>query len=349
VGASSARLLLFRALTLVLVLGTTEGMARTYRHFVAPPDVGLGYPPGLYVWDPLCDFRCKPGFRGAFRDRYSEIPIRINSAGYRDDEFAVERTPGRRRIAFLGDSVTFAPGVRAEERFSDLLREAAAARGTQIETENFAINAYNAYHYAQQARSVLPAYQPDAVVLGLCLNDIEPKERSWPRKYVAAPDGSYVGELFDQDAGARMRDWSSLVSIVFELGTRLRNTDTWLLHMRAIMEEWRDPVQRAALARHLAAVKSALAPRPLLVLVLPEAHDVADPTRFGAPRRAALLLVKSLGLEPIDVFEDFRRDADPPSLFLPGDALHLSPRGHARVAALLEDRLLPAIRTAAAG
>jgi lysophospholipase L1-like esterase len=339
--ASTARLPLFRVLTLLLVLGTTEGMARTYRHFVSPPDVGLGYPPGLYVWDPLCEFRCKPGFRGAFRDRYSKVPIRINSAGYRDDEFAPERTPGRERIAFLGDSVTFGPGVRAEERFSDLLRAAAAAHGTPIETQNFAINAYNAYHYAQQARSVLPAYHPDEVVLGLCLNDIEPKERSWPRKYVAAPDGSYIGELYDPAAHMPLREWSSLVSVAFELRTRLRNTDTWLLHMHQTVEEWQDPMQRAVLAANLAAVKTALAPHPLVVLLLPEAHDLADPAQFGGPRREALALMRSLGLEPIDLFEDFRQDSDPAGLFLAGDALHFSPRGHARVAALLAHRLLP--------
>lgn len=329
------RLWLLRVLTVLVVLVALEGMARVYRVFVPVPEVGYGYPPGLFTWDPLSEYRCTPGFRGFFRGPlFGDIPIRINAEGYRDEEFSAARAPGLQRIAFLGDSVTFGSGVRAEERFADRLR--AEAQGP-LETQNFAVNAYAAWHYAQQARGVLPRFQPDLVVLGLTLDDLDRKGKSWPRKTVVAPDGSYVGEYRRPGHRERLRtsELSAFLSITSELETRWRNRDPWRAWMRAAGAEWSDPERRAALREHLAAVRDALAPTPLLVLVLPEAHDLADPERFGMPRRTALAMLDELGIAHIDVYEDFRRDPDWRSFFLPDDSIHLTPQGHARIAALL--------------
>lgn len=333
------RLWLFRAITLLVVLVGLEGMARVYRVFVPVPEVGYGYPPGLFTWDPFTEYRCTPRFSGFFRGPlFGDIPIRINADGYRDDEFSVARAPGLPRIAFLGDSVTFGSGVRAEDRFGDLLRDEATG---PLETQNFAVNAYGAWHYAQQARAVLPRFQPDLVVLGLTLDDLDRKGKSWPRKLVAAPDGSYEGKHLRPGHRPRIRtsELSALLSITSELETRWRNRDPWRAWMRAAGAEWSDPERRAALREHLAAVRDALAPIPVLVLVLPEAHDLADPERFGMPRREALAMLDELGISYIDVYEDFRRVPDWPSFFLPDDSIHLTQEGHARIASLLREWL----------
>jgi lysophospholipase L1-like esterase len=328
-------------LTLLIVLAALEGMARVYRIYVPVPSVEYGYPSGLYTWDPHCEYRCTPGFRGFFSGSgYADIPIRINASGYRDEEFEKARAPGTLRVAFLGDSVTFGAGARAEDRFSDRLRAAGATRQPPIETQNFAINSYTSYHYAQQARALLPEYAPDAVVVGLCLNDLEPKEESWPRKHVAAPDGSYVGEYLQPSRRKRLRtrDLSAFVSITWELEKRWKNRDPWRTWMAKLGSKWEDPALLADLRANLVALRDANAgaSRDLVVLVLPEAHDLADPERYGLPRRTALALLDELAIPRIDVLEDFRQDADPGALFLPGDSVHFSPRGHARVAGLLE-------------
>jgi lysophospholipase L1-like esterase len=335
------KLWLFRAITLLFVLVALEGMARVYRLFVPVPSVEYGYPAGLYAWDPHCEYRCAPGFRGTFSGAdYGDVPIETNSSGYRDDEFEKLRAPGALRIAFLGDSVTFGAGIRAEDRFSDQLRAAGATRRPRIETQNFAINSYTSYHYAQQARFVLPEYAPDVVVVGLCLNDLEPKQKSWPRKHVAAPDGSYVGEYLQPTRRKRLRtrDLFALVSVAWELEKRWKNRLPWRTWMAEVERQWQDPALLAEIRGNLAALRdaNAQASRDLVVLVLPEAHALADPERYGGARRTALALLDELGIARIDVHEDFRRDADPTSLFLRDDSIHLSPRGHARVARLLE-------------
>jgi hypothetical protein len=76
--------------------------------------------------------------------------------------------------------------------------------------------------------------------------------------------------------------------------------------------------------------------------VLPEAHDLADPERYGRPRREALALLDAIPLAHIDVYEAFRRDPDLGSLFLDADSIHFSPRGHERAAALLREWLAAA-------
>jgi lysophospholipase L1-like esterase len=335
---------ILRLLTLLVVLVAIEGMARVYRLFVPAPSVEYGYPSGLYAWDPHCEYHCTPGFRGVFSGSgYAGIPIEINSAGYRDAEFERERTPGTRRIALLGDSITFGAGARVEQRFSDLLRTAAASPAPRIETQNFAINSYTSYHYAQQSRFVLPEYAPDIVVVGLCVNDLEPKEESWPRKHVAAPDGSYVGEYLQPShtRRAHWRDYSALASVLAELETRWKNRYPWRTWMKRTGRKWQDPARLAELRANLTAIRDAnqQASRDLVVLVLPEAHELTDSEHYGLPRRTALALLDELGIARIDVSEDFRQHAEPSELFLEGDPVHLSSQGHARVARLLEQWL----------
>ena len=321
-----------------MVLAALEGTARIYRLFIAAPSVEYGYPKGLYTWDPCCEYRYTPGFRGFFEGRlYDQVPIRINSSGYRDEEFTRAHPPDARRVAFLGDSVSVGAGVRAEDRFSDRLRgRVVAAR--RLETLNFAVNSYTSWHYAQQTRAVLPDYAPDLVVVGLCLNDVERKEESWPRKHVAAPDGSFVGRYM-QPGGRRprLRELSALASLLWELDTRWRNRDPWRVWMHHLGGEWQDAAARAELRANLVAIRdeNGRAGRDLVVLLMPEAHDLADPAHYDAPRRAALEMLDELGIPHIDLFEAFHRESDLAALFLPGDSVHFSPRGHARAADVL--------------
>jgi hypothetical protein len=46
----------------------------------------------------------------------------INSIGLREEEVAVPKPKGRKRVLILGDSIAFGSGVQGNERFSDLLK-----------------------------------------------------------------------------------------------------------------------------------------------------------------------------------------------------------------------------------
>ena len=85
--------------------------------------VDLGHPyysaPELYQpsADPRVQFEPRPRFVG-----FSEgTNVTTNSHGLRERELPLVKAPGTRRVVFIGDSVTFCPGVRDDQPYARLL------------------------------------------------------------------------------------------------------------------------------------------------------------------------------------------------------------------------------------
>lgn len=118
-------------------------------------------------------FELVPGAWGTFVQQ----PVKINQAGFRDREHAIEKPTGTMRIAILGDSIAFGWGVRQEERFGDvlenLLNSARETSGPVVECLNFAVPGYNTVMEEALLREVVLAYSPDVLVLNLVTNDDE--------------------------------------------------------------------------------------------------------------------------------------------------------------------------------
>src|SRR5207249_3921454 len=53
----------------------------------------------------------------ARNDFYAGGPVRVNSLGFRDREFALHKSPGVFRVPTVGDSVTFGFGVPLEDTY----------------------------------------------------------------------------------------------------------------------------------------------------------------------------------------------------------------------------------------
>lgn len=113
-----------------------------------------------------------PGANGAFVGQ----PLLINSAGFRDPERTVQKPPGVKRVAVLGDSVAFGWGVREEDRFSNVLEKLLNEQTTSTtkwEVLNFAVPGYNTVmEYATWWDKVM-LYKPDVLLLSLVDNDDE--------------------------------------------------------------------------------------------------------------------------------------------------------------------------------
>jgi hypothetical protein len=105
--------------------------------------------------------------------RWFQRHWRTNNIGLRDDvDYAMEATPGRRRITFFGDSFTAAHGVPdVADRFVNRIRRerpdwevhAIAQMGTSTQTQQAALE----YLLDRD-------YELDTVVLVYCFNDIDP-------------------------------------------------------------------------------------------------------------------------------------------------------------------------------
>jgi lysophospholipase L1-like esterase len=102
------------------------------------------------------------------------VTYRIDSLGFRDHEFPLERAAGDLRVLALGDSFTFGLGVQVEDCWVERLERSLAAatgRATEVVNGGVAIGLIPP-RYAEGAARLVPLLDPDALIIGLCLNDV---------------------------------------------------------------------------------------------------------------------------------------------------------------------------------
>jgi len=98
-----------------------------------------------------------------------------NSAGFRGPERALRKPRGVFRIAVIGDSFAMGSGVTQEETYADRLERALAAARQQrrFEVLNFGLGGLNASAVVDRLLRLGLRYDPDLIVYGYTLNDIE--------------------------------------------------------------------------------------------------------------------------------------------------------------------------------
>lgn len=116
--------------------------------------------------------------RMRINQRWFERHWKLNQMGYRDSVtfYPLARTPGKRRITFLGDSFTAGHGVAdVEDRFANRLRN----RGGD-EVHVWADLGYDTGHHLQLVEGLIArGYQFEKVVLVYTLNDIGDLSPEW--------------------------------------------------------------------------------------------------------------------------------------------------------------------------
>jgi lysophospholipase L1-like esterase len=119
--------------------------------------------------DPRVLFEPRANFTGFSEGTW----VTTNSRGLRERELPLAKPAGTRRILFLGDSVTFGPGVRDDEPYARLLEADLKADGAgQVETINAGVVGYNTIQELGRLDEAGLAYQPDTVVLTFLVNDL---------------------------------------------------------------------------------------------------------------------------------------------------------------------------------
>jgi F0F1-type ATP synthase membrane subunit c/vacuolar-type H+-ATPase subunit K len=125
-------------------------------------------PYGTFSWsdNPVLRYEPKRGSKG------------INSEGLRDREFSRAKPAGTKRIAVLGDSIAFGfcndgAAIPIENVFAKQL-EGLLNQGSlrpQVEVINFAVSGYNTVQEAEMLRSKALEFDPDLIIIAVCLND----------------------------------------------------------------------------------------------------------------------------------------------------------------------------------
>ncbi len=112
----------------------------------------------------------RPNVSGIYRGVY----YRSNSAGLRGPEYAPHPAPGVFRIAIFGDSFTMGDGVLEEQAYPHVLQRKLRRRYDQaFEVLNWGLAGVNTQQAVLRAASLAPHFNPDLLVYGFTVNDIE--------------------------------------------------------------------------------------------------------------------------------------------------------------------------------
>ncbi|MEA3642690.1 MAG: SGNH/GDSL hydrolase family protein [Lamprobacter sp.] len=308
-----------------------------YQFVVSQPISGYGYPTGLERPHAELGYHYQPNFSGHFKGTaYQHILIETNAQGFRDADFAPQSGEGL-RVAVLGDSVVLGPGVEAGERLTNCLDDVARPGAEAWRILNLGVHAYSFGHYVKLAELEFLGAEPDAVLLGITLNDFAPMESVGPARRARR-----------QAEGWHKPDWVARIQsrlgrtyagrFLDELDTRVRYAlmsanDRQAYHslwMRSVVDAWQQDDNRERFARRLDQFTAALDQRslPLGILLFPELNALRDPETFDGPRQQVRAMLDERGLNYCDPYDDFARQPDLDALFLQRDSVHFTPRGH---------------------
>ncbi len=105
--------------------------------------------------------------------------VLINSDGFRDYEYSVQKENSTYRILLLGDSVTFGWGVKFNDTFAKRLEmrlnaEKPSKKYSKYEIINTGVGNYNTVMESTTLKYKGLKYSPDLVILNYYINDAEP-------------------------------------------------------------------------------------------------------------------------------------------------------------------------------
>src|SRR5262249_30227954 len=158
-------------LSVLLTLGFVETLVR----FLLPPEPSATLDEfrltssryyerhEVVSWLPAKDVAGAHRLAGSF-----DSTFRTNSRGLRDREHAFQKPPSVTRIVVLGDSFTWGWGVNDDEVYPAVIES--LLKG--VEVINLGVTAFGTRQEINYLKLEGLRYQPDTVIVGLCLNDI---------------------------------------------------------------------------------------------------------------------------------------------------------------------------------
>ena len=132
----------------------------------------------FHQFDPELGWTQTPNHEGLFKGREFKVNIKINSQGFRDDEYPFAKPVGSKRVVVLGDSFTWGWGVEHEEIFCEVAEQ-------KLEGTEFLNLGQNSYGTAQQyllLKKLGMQFSPDFTVLAFFPNDIMDNSARNPKR-----------------------------------------------------------------------------------------------------------------------------------------------------------------------
>jgi peptidoglycan/LPS O-acetylase OafA/YrhL/lysophospholipase L1-like esterase len=285
-----------------------------------------------------------------------DYTVQANALGFPGPTPEEARTRRALRVMTFGDAFTSAEGVDTAGSWARLLeprlRQTLLRGSNDAEVQNFAVTGYGPTQYAALARTFLPRFRPDVLVMTFFINDFADARTSYDafREEIGfglpLPEGPLSVVKFAQlrrFVALRLHDrWNAWRGAERVFGFGLGHFDKLL-----VRPPERDAADQAALRARYAEVAEAARAVGAHVLVpvipsgpqvcsrdalpyFPPAVDLKDP-KFDVerPQRLALPIIAETGFEALDLRPVLK--ALPACPYQP-ENMHWLPEGHAAVA-----------------
>lgn len=365
------RALLFVAIA-VAQFAMFEAALRTWGHSEAAPSFQA-----LFMPDPVIGYRLRPNARARYVTAEFDTTIAINGQGVRDDREIGPKPPDERRIVVLGDSVVLSVQVDVRQTFCQLLEDRlnqdAAARpdGGHLHYRviNAGVQGYGPVEELLFYREIARAFDPDLVIETIFVgNDAEDAAASaWrlgAHGSAEAPDRSLSDELSNTlISRARRVVRRSMVLQVLRLRA-VSVTDrltSWIHPPEPPLQTYAaKPAARIAEGLRISrecveaiATDAAQTHARAMVLLIPARFQVDDAdyghlkdavagaggqlVRDAASERFTQAL-SGVPVPQLDALPALRAALPGPAVFFQ-QTVHLTPRGHEVVAAVLDEFL----------
>ena len=315
-------------------------------------------PQGIFCkQDKLLGWIGIPGITGTMTPRgettdTTSMEVVMNGDGFLDDRHSTAKTPGSKRLLFLGDSFTAGLGISRQSRFTDVIKEQLPANHEVI---NMGMWGYGTDQQLLTFEEKGLKYAPDIVVLVLFLDDL------FTNHLFSVNDGMYPKPKFSLtrqenlelsrvpviDNRGRSMFWNTVVTRSYELLNRLEigkefDERGWLsIFDRAYLEKDRYDLA-LRLIGEIAFMAKANNARFLLVVIpwkeqihekrirekgLPCGGIPLDRLDLGLPQRVVARFCNQLELPVLDLLPAFKTHSASDKLFFDVDC-HWTEAGH---------------------
>jgi lysophospholipase L1-like esterase len=305
----------------------------------------------IFVRDDRLGWKLRPNTT----DMWGGVEVHINERGFRGPVVPYDRTPGTRRVLYLGDSVTFGYKVANwQDTYPYLVGSLLAGRDSiPNETVNLAVEGYSQWQEYAVMSDEGYRYHPDLVVIGFVLNDVT------EMFHLARFGGSSEGFQLRHTAATRLDRLLAHSALFYEIqriarevharrqlgrDVRLGAIQREALEVETLMREPDQANVKDAWDIALADLQKIVdlcrsSQIRVLVVVFPFTSQLDDPT-LGAPQRVITTYARGHSIPVIDLLPLLREHMrvsglTASDLFVDND--HLSDEGHRVVAWLISD------------
>jgi lysophospholipase L1-like esterase len=244
------------------------------------------------------------------KTHFADGNVILNSRSYRDYEYPLEKPPGVFRVLAIGDSFTQGGGVSFDgiwpKRLERNLTVLENVRGVRYQVLNWGWPGASTPGETDNVFEDAPAWRPDLIVIGYCLNDAEDAA---DRKGVRALRRANRAEPFEKGEGLLgwLHEHSALVRLVRLRLHATRTNRGMVKYYRAIYKNdyrgWQWTRTAIAALGKWSTEKSV----PVVVMIFPLfSWDLDDRYPFSGIHAMVHAELEQAGLPYLDLFDAYR-------------------------------------------